>query len=426
MEQVIVAKEMLSVEEYVQKIKTKKIYHNELPEEIRGNLSIIHAQIYAKTRLFGNRGYDVIRNRFFVHQSIKVKNYYGEIVDRDDTVTFESFDEYYSYLDGDIYNQACYYQYNFPREIINGYCIDVNKISCSPFVEDTLQLRSKEVDKLDKEVLTKAKRNKATLLKWKDKFCACYNYDDLIKVVKAFSKSHLKEWDYVLSSYALYNKVNNIPLLIKLLLETDYFKSDEFLAMLCVEYGDDSIFDCFNRYYWKRKSEIKSYINGLASGAIIEKYSKYYDKNTDFFCIRKYIMDPKGTRFTRCKGYIAYYYETFDSFSKACNFDLSDAKLSNAIVNNVDFSKFVISDLTELPLRSIENTYYYVNKYYDAKKDSFVVAEEWRANINSPILQKREYHFEQLVDFVAFLKGDLSGADLLSAYGRFKGKRNRV
>ena len=60
---------------------------------------------------------------------------------------------------------------------------------------------------------------------------------------------------------------------------------------------------------------------------------------------------------------------------------------------------------------------YYVYKYYDSKKDIFVVEEQWRANCNSPNLKKREYKFRFLVDFIAFLNGDLTNADLLLCDG---------
>lgn len=70
----------ISLAKYISKIKKKLLYHYDLPEELKNNISIIHAEVAAKTRVFGLRGYDVIRNRFFVSQVVKIKKYgtYGE------------------------------------------------------------------------------------------------------------------------------------------------------------------------------------------------------------------------------------------------------------------------------------------------------------------------------------------------------------
>ena len=417
MEKTIIAKEELSLEEYVQKIKAKKIYHNELPEEIRDEIVIINAEVAAKMRRFEHRGYDVIRNRFFIHQTIKVKNYRDEIDERDDNKIFDTFDEYYEYLNGDIYDSACYYQYVFSKEMISKYSIDLSKISTSAFIDDTLTIRSQIADKEELETIKSVKQKNASLIKWKNKFCASNTYEELLKVAKAFQKIENKDWEYVLSSFVLFNKEKNTPLVIRFMLETDYFKSEIIMTMLCVQYGDDSILDCFSKYHWRKKSEIKSLIKGLSDGTIIAEYSKYYDRSTGFFCVRHSIVDTKATKYSRRKGYITHFYNSFSEFAEACNYDLSDAKLSMAPVDEIELSEVYINNSTELPLSSIKNPYYNVNKYYDAKKDTFVVEEIWRANANSPILKNRKHTFKQLVNFVAFLEGDLSNADLLLCDG---------
>lgn len=417
MEKAIIAKEELSLQEYVQKIKAKKIYHNELPEEIRDEIVIICAEVAAKMRRFEHRGYDVIRNRFFIHQTVKVKNYRDEIDERDDNKIFDTFDEYYEYLNGDIYDSACYYQYVFSKEMISKYSIDLSKISISAFVNDTLTIRSQIADKEEVEAIKSVKQRNTSLIKWKNKFCACNTYEELLKVSKAFQKSENKDWEYVLSSFALFNREKNTPLLIKFMIETDYFKSEEIMIMLCVQYGDDSILDCFSNCHWKKKSEIKSLTKGISEGTIIVECSKYYERYTGFFCIRHFIVDIKATRYSRYKGYITHYYNSFSEFAEACDYDLSDAKLSMAPVDKIELSNFQINNVTELPLASIKNPCYNVNKYYNAKKDTFVVEEIWRSNADSPILKKREYTFKQLVNFVAFLEGDLSNADLLLCEG---------
>ena len=348
MEKAIIAKEELSLEEYVQKIKAKKIYHNELPEEIRDEIVIINAEVAAKMRRFEHRGYDVIRNRFFVHQFIKVKNYSGEIIDRDDVTTFESFDEYYNYLDGDIYESACYYQYIFSEDTMKKYDVDLSKISTLPFIKDTLSIRSKEQDKADKEereeLIQKAKRKRVSLLKWRDKFCACSDYDELVKISKSFQRSSNNEWEYVLSSFALFNRQQNIPLVFQLLIESDHIKLEKLLPMLYIEYGDDSILDYFDSYHWKKKSELKSILKGIDDGSIVKVKKEYYDSSIGFFCIEINLVDDNATHFyNKYKARIVHYYDSFEEFVKACNYDLSNAYLPKSCLRGIDLSKYNVS-----------------------------------------------------------------------------------
>ena len=422
MEKAIIAKEELSLEEYVQKIKAKKIYHNELPEEIRDEIVIINAEVAAKMRQFEYRGYDVIRNRFFVHQSIKVKNYSGEIVDRDDVTTFELFDEYYNYLDGDIYESACYYQYIFSEDTMKKYDVDLSKISTLPFIKDTLSIRSKEQDKADKEereeLIQKAKRKRVSLLKWRDKFCACSDYDELVKVSKSFQRSSNNEWEYVLSSFALFNRQQNIPLVFQLLIESDHIKLEKLLPMLYIEYGDDSILDYFDSYHWKKKSELKSILKGIDDGSIVTVKKEYYDSSIGFFCIEINLVDDKATHFyNKYKARIVHYYDSFEEFVKACNYDLSNAYLPKSCLRGIDLSKYNVSYQSPIQLSDVEEPHYSVRKQYDYKKDIFCVVEEWRADSNSSVLKTRTYTFDYFVDFVAFLEGDLSNADLLLCDG---------
>ena len=89
--------------------------------EIRKNVDIVHAEVKAGTRVFQDRGYDVIRNHFFVIQTIKANNSAFKDGDKKQIDTFQSFSEYYYFLNGDIYNKAVYYQYTFSEEEIDEF-----------------------------------------------------------------------------------------------------------------------------------------------------------------------------------------------------------------------------------------------------------------------------------------------------------------
>ena len=65
----------------------------------------------------GNRGYDVIRNCFFVEEVSEGRS--------PSYKKFPIFAEYFDYLNGDIYSSANYYKYNFSLEELNQFDIDL-------------------------------------------------------------------------------------------------------------------------------------------------------------------------------------------------------------------------------------------------------------------------------------------------------------
>ena len=59
-------------------------------------------------------------------------------------MTFDSFEEYYGFLDGDIYEDACYYQYAFEDEFSKNLNLDINRLKkVKSFVSETVDDYSK-------------------------------------------------------------------------------------------------------------------------------------------------------------------------------------------------------------------------------------------------------------------------------------------
>lgn len=81
---------------------------------------------------------------------------------------------------------------------------------------------------------------------------------------------------------------------------------------------------------------------------------------------------------------------------------------------DVDFSKYMTDDTTKLPIREDENLSCKVLKVY--KNGKFAVCQFW-SNEDKEIVKQQVHRFSYFFDFVAFLKGDLSGADLLFCTG---------
>ena len=114
-------------------------------------------------------------------------------------------------------------------------------------------------------------------------------------------------------------------------------------------------------------------------------------------------------------GFSTYrYFETFEDFIKYRKGDLSNCDLTKAIKLDYDFEKCKMDDTTKLPLRDVNNLNYVVRKNFI--DDKFEILQAWYNS--SDVCVKHYIHiFDYFFDFVAFLKGDLSDADLLLCDG---------
>ena len=116
------------IESIIRRLKSKKLQMPDVPEEFRMNPDILRAERKFEIRKSGHRGFDVIRQLFFVEETWRYKNWPGEYVSKEHTEEFDSFREYYAFLDGDIYEDACYYQCSFDDELIAAFQLDLEKL----------------------------------------------------------------------------------------------------------------------------------------------------------------------------------------------------------------------------------------------------------------------------------------------------------
>ena len=181
--------ENMNKEILIKGLKSKKINYYDIPSELENDNEIIEAQRASGMRVYSNRGYDIISNNFFIEEDIIdfVDNSILETV----TTNFETFDEYYNYLQGDIYEKSCYYQYNFTSNQIKKYKLDTNKLNFIALIDYTIE----DDDYYKNELLNLSNEYKNTeLIKeknkiWINKVLKCKNLDELLKVLKNFKKS---------------------------------------------------------------------------------------------------------------------------------------------------------------------------------------------------------------------------------------------
>ena len=127
------------IENIIMKLEKNEISVLTIPQEYQNNLRIIQMERENGLRVTKVRGYDVIGNNFFVNEILFFQSTEGDVREKKILIFFKEFNEYYSFLNGDIYQNACYRFYNFSTEIISKYSLYVFKIKkIKAFITDTI------------------------------------------------------------------------------------------------------------------------------------------------------------------------------------------------------------------------------------------------------------------------------------------------
>ena len=141
----------------------------------------------------GRRGFDIITNSFFVEESF-IEGANSDQSEHVRMLPFHDFDSFYSYLKGDIYNNACY---TFcPLSLLSNSkywpTIDLKKLFAQKsFVKETIRdysfTPSQEENTYDKHARFVHKQCK----QWEKKFNACRSFDELFKMKQNYMRSKL-------------------------------------------------------------------------------------------------------------------------------------------------------------------------------------------------------------------------------------------
>lgn len=417
------------VQRIIKQLECGKKNVNEVPKKYALNSDIIHAERELGLRVICQRGFDVIRQEFFVEEEIVYKCLSLENKREIIKTTFKSFEEYYNYLEGNIYENACYFQYKFDNNFIKSLKLDLNRLSERKyFVTDTIDDYTLELSQEEREVYEQGEKVKSLCKKWIKKFNSCKNYEELKSVCEKYFNSQLAKdvnisfflWQYVFFN----NNDENSLIVIMQYMSNGKYMGREMVEGLCSIYNPENVLELFDysvgskRTIYRRKKKVKDYVNALKSGDIESKTKAYFDKNTHFFCEEIDLYEYKNIRGLQRKKYVASiyrYFENFEDFIEYRKGDLSNCDLSRAIDLNMDFSNYILdNETTKLPITIDKNIEYEVEKYFE--NNMFIVAQYW-INKGGNILKQYIHRFDYFFDFVAFLKSDLSDSDMLFCDG---------
>ncbi len=409
------------VNKIIQELSKKKIGVNDIPEMYAQNEYIVAAELELNLRKRGRRGFDVISGFFFVEEEI-VHRYYSSERIVEQKMTFEDFNVYYDYLGGDIYENACYKHFQCPDSIIKTKKIDVKKLySKDAYVTDIIdnyKIESKE------DECKQAEKIKKQCVKWFKKFNGCDTYSKFAEMVKKYNKSEMRScvvtevffYEYI---FADVNDKNRFDIIMQYMATNEY-PTCWVLNTLCAIYDANDVIAAYDSYVDvmctatkstkdKRRRNLKKYAELLAGGKIEFVTSAKYDKQTHFF-VEKTEGQNVDTRTDKTTVYR--YFKSFDEFVRHRNGDLTNCDLSHSI--GLDVSMYKTDNTTKMPMSINENLEYSVRKGFSGTE--FYVKQFWTSS-NGAVVKHYEHEFEYWVDFVAFLKGDLSGADLVFCDG---------
>lgn len=415
----------------IKELKSGELEVRNVPEKFALDSNVVKAERKLGLRKSGHRGFDVITQTFFVEEDWFHKESSGNLVSRLHKMTFDSFEEYYGFLDGDIYEDACYYQYAFEDEFSQNLNLDIDRLTkVKSFVTETVDDYLCEWSKDEIESYKRCEKvNKKCVKQWLDKFNTCDTYEQFKKVCGNYKKSTVSQYkcvEFFFFQYAFDAQCNKKHLDVLMeYLSKDYYIGGDVVLGLCLIHTPEVILDKYdfsqgsittNR---KRKKEVKDFVEDLKNQDVEKTVVGYFDRATHFYC-----EETKVYRYYSCQGRktlnqwhsvdVCRAFETFDEFIKYRNGNLTNCDLSGAIDLNDDFSKYITDDTTKLPINEDANLSCKVLKVY--KNGEFAVCQFW-SNEDKKIVKQKVHRFPYFFDFVAFLKGDLSGADMLFCTG---------
>ena len=419
------------IERLINRIKRGLVCPSDIPEDLENHIDIIRAERKYGYRMIGNRGYDVIRNAFFVEE--KSTDYKGVFSGRQtETKWFTDFHSYYDYVEGEIYENACYYKWDYAGINIK---IDKSKIeNRKSLIDYDIDTYTKKLHETERQQYNKTQRNKINLKKWLDKFLNCDSLESFSKTAKSYEKSAQNTdisffiWNYLSLDF---KDKKRLDIILRYLASHSYGFQGGILEPLCLIYNPEDVL----RYYDypglyskttmnKHRKEIKKYIDQITLSAPKLIRRAGFDEKTHYYYA--FSGDSKNYRWARSSfdvemnsrreyEYGLYrFFETFDDLVKFLNYDLDNTDLSKDLSLEFDFSTCKVTESTKLPLTNMDGLHYSIYKEY--KNAKFVVWQEW-VDDNNVLIDSISNEFVYFFDFVAFMKGDLSNSDLITCEG---------
>lgn len=406
------------IKEILKGLKNKERVLQSIPPEYQYNKEVLKTERKNGLRIDGKRGFDVIKNQFFVEGEIVSHIIGDEFSYRTVKDEFDSFEDYYEFLDGDIYNNACYKYLDFDKYHVffEEHDISVDKMyETSSFISGNINDYKLEASEEEVESFNRIKRQEKLRDKWIERFYLCKNYVDFKKTILSYKKSPLyKEVGIQFFLFTFLNSDN----LNRLDIVLDYLNgrtacNEEIVYGLCLEFDPDRVYRLYSNYSGadstikKHKKRFYDFVNKIKTGDVLYDTTSFFDKRTHYYCTVKHNRIGDSFRYY-------YYFETFEEFARFNRYDLRNTDLSGAIELKLDLDKYLVDESTKLPVNTSKECFTIISKYYSNERFCVDILTK---HITGAIIKKEHFESDYFFDFVDYLCGDLSDANLLMCPG---------
>lgn len=377
----------------------------------------------------------MINQVYFVHENILSYNEFrNNEFWKESLKTFEDFDSYYSYLNGEIYENACYYQCDLSTIKRK---VDISRLmEKKSFIEDSIDKYTLNPSEDEEIKYKKNEKNKDLCKKWIKKYKKVSSGDELMRIENDFKKSELYKnltentgfsfdmyndfmlWNYIYDAQKDVLKFNTLMEYM-----SNYTCAGTLVREICGIFNPKDIVKKYNytdstpKVIHIQKKRLRDIAEAFENKRVESNISAFFDEKTHYYCEKTtYILKDEKLRNSEGMREFSNYrfFETFEEFIEYRNGDLTKTDLIGDIWLKYDFSNCKTDEKTKLPIGNTVDFEYVIKKEYS--DGNFIVSQVWYNQNNVP-LKQYIHKFIYFFDFVAYLKGDLSGADLILCDG---------
>ena len=322
-------------------------------------------------RMFESKWYDILSNKFYALEYVASPDSY--IGFEKEKKEFDSFKDFFQYIQGDIYDRCCFYGYEFSKEEIAEFSIDLCQINFDSLINETIDAYTFESVGEARNRRIDADRS-TDLFKWLNDYGPVSTFDDLRIEYSRFIKEFDRFCDqYVFFSFYLrkYKKIAK-EALIECACHDDFFSGISFDSIL-LTYGREAALYVIDNYCTffsnsTRRARIKDFkdrLAGYGGGKLsMVRKAKYEEYEQLYHVVETY---SNGVNMSLKKEE---YFVDFTEFVAFLKGDLSDANLSKAPLTKEEVLKYKTNEYTKFPLSKQYKTYVLKKKY---EKGEFIV-----------------------------------------------------
>lgn len=402
----------LSLPEVIKRKTKRNVSFFELEvDEQRGVLDYIR-QHSINIRIFEKKWYDILTKKFYVIEIKPIENKLFGIIE--EKTEFETFEELYKYVHGDVYEHSCFFGYTFSKSEIEKYRLNVKNLNFDAFINSNIDLYTFETINANKEEDLSAKAYRAKeIIKWIDR----------CKPIKTVKELEFKYKQFVRRFCFLDAKRVFFSMIVRKYKDTikdsvidfachhDKYEGFGFDNVL-LTYGRNAALYVIENYVgiWSYNTarnhirEFKDTLAGYDSGTFRLNRRCGFDDN-----LQLYFVKDRFYKDIKCVLNHEEYFGTFDEFLSFLEGNLSGADLSKAPLERKDIKGYKVDNNTFFPVSKNYNSYELIKKFYNGK---FIVKQKWLDNEGNVVLSQ-EHSFDYFFDFAHFLNKDISDTDLL-------------